>query len=113
VPISIVQVIVVATLAVVVVVLGLAITVWKSVRRKAERFGYDSVGAYLRSVPRSDDEKRDAVDLALKGLVLCLLGVVFPPVLLIGLFPLFYGGRKLAYAWMGLGLLDDADLPKA
>jgi hypothetical protein len=31
-----------------------------------------------------------------------------PPVLLIGLFPMFYGARKIAYASMGLGLVDDA-----
>jgi hypothetical protein len=30
-----------------------------------------------------------------------------PPVLLIGLFPLFYGVRKIVYASMGLGLVDD------
>ena len=29
-------------------------------------------------------------------------------VLLIGMFPLFYGARKIAYASMGLGLVDDA-----
>jgi hypothetical protein len=31
-----------------------------------------------------------------------------PPLLLVGLFPLFYGVRKIIYASMGLGLLDDA-----
>ena len=51
---------------------------------------------------------RAAVDLALKGLVICLLGLIMPPVLLMGLFPLFYGARKIAYASMGLGLVDDA-----
>ena len=77
-------------------------------RRRAKRFGYPSTGAYLRAAPRSDEEKRDAADLALKGLVLCLLGLLFPPFILVGLVPLFYGGRKLVYASMGLGLVDDA-----
>ena len=27
----------------------------------------------------------------------------------LGLIPLFYGGRKLVYASMGLGLVDDGD----
>ena len=56
------------------------------------------------------EEKQDAVDLALKGLVVCVLGLLFPPLLLVGVFPLFFGIRKLAYSSMGLGLLDDSDL---
>jgi hypothetical protein len=77
--------------------------------RKARYYGYPSLGAYLRAAPRTDEERRDAVDLALKGLVICLLGLIFPPLLLVGLFPFFYGARKLVYASMGLGLLDDGD----
>jgi len=84
-----------------------------TVSRRARRFGYQSMGAYLRAAPRSDEEKRDAVDLALKGLVFCVLGTMFPPLMLVGLIPLFYGGRKLVYASMGLGLFDDADQPGA
>ena len=79
-----------------------------SVRRRARQFGYPSMGEYLRAAPRSDAEKRDAADLALKGLVFCVLGVLMAPFVLIGLVPLFYGGRKLLFAWMGLGLVDDA-----
>ena len=67
------------------------------------------LGAYLRAAPRSDQEKRDAADLTLKGLVWCMLGLVFAPCVLVGLLPLFYGGRKLAWATMGLGLVDDGD----
>ena len=78
-------------------------------RRNARLAGYGSLGAYLRAAPRTDDEKRDAVDLALKGLVLCLLGLLFAPLLLIGLFPLFYGTRKVVYGSMGLGIVDDTD----
>jgi hypothetical protein len=82
-------------------------------RRRSQRFGYPSARAYLRAAPRSDAEKRDAADLALRGVVFCALGLLFPPAVLVGLIPLFYGGRKLVYASMGLGLVDDADLPGA
>ena len=78
-------------------------------KRRARAFGYDSLGAYLRAAPRNDEERRDAADLTLKGAAICLLGLLFPPLLLVGLFPFFYGARKLVYASMGLGLLDDAD----
>ena len=77
--------------------------------RKAREAGYPSLVAYLGAAPRTDQERRDAADLALKGLVLCLLGLLFPPVLLAGLIPFFYGTRKLVYASMGLGLADDPD----
>lgn len=76
---------------------------------RAREYGFPSLAAYLRAAPRTDEERRDATDLALKGLVICLLGLIFPPLLLIGIFPLFYGFRKLVYASMGLGLADDAD----
>ncbi len=49
----------------------------------------------------------------LKGLVFCVLGLLFPPFVLVGLVPLFYGGRKLLYASMGLGLVDDPEQPRA
>jgi hypothetical protein len=77
--------------------------------RRAKRFGYDSRRAYLRAAPRTDEERRDAADLALKGLVLCMLGKLFGPLVLVGLIPLFYGGRKLIYASMGLGLVNDGE----
>jgi len=80
-------------------------------RRNARLAGYPSLGAYLRAAPRTDEEKRDAVDLALKGLVVCLLGLLVPPLLLIGLFPFFYGTRKVVYGSMGLGIVDDTDHP--
>lgn len=83
------------------------------VGRRARRLGYPSTRAYLRATPRNDVERRDAADLALKGLVFCLLGLIFPPVVLVGLVPLFYGGRKLVNASMGLGLVDDGELPRA
>ena len=81
--------------------------------QRAKRFGYTSTRDYLRAVPRSDEEKRDAADLAMRGVVLCMLGMLFAPIVLAGLIPLFYGGRKLVYASMGLGLVDDGDRPVA
>jgi cadmium resistance protein CadD (predicted permease) len=83
------------------------------IKRRAAQLGYASARSYLRAAPRSDLEKRDAADLALKGAVFCLLGMVFAPFVLIGLVPLFYGGRKLVWASMGLGLVDDGDQPGA
>jgi hypothetical protein len=91
---------------------GVAVFVlWDHQVRKASEGGYPSLVAYLRAAPRTDAEKRDAADLALKGLVLCMLGLLFPPLMLLGLFPFFYGARKVVYASMGLGLADDADQP--
>jgi hypothetical protein len=87
----------------------LAAMVWRTKRQKARRLGYRSIGEYLRAVPRTDEEKQDAVDLALKGLAVCLIGVFLRPLFLIGIFPLYYGTRKVLYAFMGLGLVDDAD----
>lgn len=76
---------------------------------RARRFGYPTRRAYIRAMPRTDEEKQEAVDQALTGLIICFIGVVFFPLLLIGGFPLYIGGRKLAAALLGLGLLGDAD----
>ena len=76
--------------------------------RRAKRLGYESTRTYLRAVPRSDAERRDAADLAVRGLALCMLGLLIAPIVLVGIVPLFYGARKLAYASLGLGLVDDA-----
>jgi hypothetical protein len=78
---------------------------------RARRLGYASTRAYLRAAPSSDAEKRDAADLALKGLVFCLLALIFPPLVFVGIIPLFYGARKLTYGLMGLGLVDDGEPP--
>jgi hypothetical protein len=93
------------------VILIVGAVLWTRFRSKARNLGYPSVGRYLAAAPRSDEEKRDAVNLALQGVVVCICGLLFPPFLLIGLFPLFYGARKVAWASMGLGLVDDADQP--
>ena len=92
-------------------ILAVALTFF-SLARRAERLGYKTTRAYLRAVPRSDEERRDAADVAVRGLVLCMLGVLIAPIVLIGIVPLFYGARKLAYASMGLGLVDDVE-PRA
>ena len=68
---------------------------------------------YLRAIPASDRDKQEAVDLTLQGGVACLLGLLFPPLLLLGAIPLFYGLRKLLYASMGLGLVADDTTPTA
>jgi hypothetical protein len=91
---------------------------WLMFALRAKRFGYRSTAEFLRAAPRSDPEKRDAVDLTLKGLVLFLLASFFMPVVgpfvsFTTLVPIFYGGRKMIYAWMGLGLVDDADRHEA
>lgn len=83
------------------------VMMWRGLRRKAREFGYPSRGAFLRAAPATDEEKRHATDLMLKGVVICLFAWLFPPALLVGAFPLFYGARKVCYASMGLGLLDD------
>lgn len=95
------------------IVIVMVLMIWMMLKRKARQAGYGTLGAYLGAAPRSDAEKRDAVDLALKGLVICLLGLILPPFLLIGLIPFFYGARKAAWASMGLGLVDDGDQPQA
>ena len=81
--------------------------------RKARQAGYASFWAYLAATPRTDAEKRAAADLALKGVVICFLGLVFPPLILVGLVPLYFGARKVIHVSMGLGLVDDIDLPGA
>jgi hypothetical protein len=42
-----------------------------------------------------------------------MLGLLFSPLVLVGLLPLLYGARKVLYASMGLGLVDDAEQPGA
>ncbi len=95
--------------ALVVAATAILVSTFRGRLRRARDSGYPSLTAYLRAAPRTDEEKRDAADLALKGLIICLLGLLFPPLLLFGLIPFFYGTRKVIYATMGLGLADDGD----
>jgi len=84
------------------------IAVWRT-RQKAERAGYRGIGEYMRAAPRTDSEKKEAVSMMMRGLALCLLGLVFSPFALLGAVPLYYGGRKITLALLGLDLPADAD----
>jgi len=107
-PLGVPELVVIGAIVLAPVVLGYGLLLGR-----ATRLGYRSMREYLRAIPNSDLEKRDAADLAMKGVVICMLGFLFSGLVLAGLVPLFYGGRKLAYASMGLGLVDDADSPRA
>ncbi len=87
------------------VFLGLCLLPFFIWRRRVQRRGYPGLMVYLRELPRSGDERLDAVELALKGAGLCILGILFPPLIVVGLVPLYYGARKVA-AWR-LGLIAD------
>jgi hypothetical protein len=95
--------------AAIVVPLAIVIFILRSLGRKAAAAGYPTWRAYLRAVPRNDEEKKYAVDLTLKGLVLCTVGFFFPPLILAGVVPFYYGARKLCLVWMGVDILDEAD----
>ena len=82
--------------------LGIFLFFSTALRKLAATFGYPGVMPYLRAVPRDQAEKQAAVDLVMKGVVLCLLGVVFPLLVLIGAFPLYYGVRKLLLIGFGM-----------
>ncbi|MCB1554762.1 MAG: hypothetical protein KDJ14_13220 [Xanthomonadales bacterium] len=100
-------------LAAIAIVAAGAITLSNAYRQRAERGGHKGILEYLRAIPASDRDKQEAVDLTLQGGVACLLGLLFPPLLLLGAIPLFYGLRKLLYASMGLGLVADDTTPTA
>lgn len=82
-------------------------------RRRAKRAGHAGIHAYLRSAPRTDAEKRDAVDLAMRGSVICLLAAIVPPLLVVGVIPLYYGARKLFLVWMGLEIIEEGDAARS
>src|SRR6516225_4981783 len=84
------------------ILLAVILAIRRRLRRRADKFGYRGIFAYFRAVPHDDAETLDAVNLALQGVVLCLLGVAFFPLMLIGVFPLYYGGRKLILVALGL-----------
>lgn len=78
-------------------------------RQRAREAGFKRVSDYMLAVPRNDREKREAVNMAFRGLALCVLGIVFAPLLLLGVFPLYYGGRKIILTLLGMDLLADDD----
>ena len=62
---------------------------------QAIKKGYPSWWAYLRAIPRNDEEKIHAADMTIKGAILCLVGLMLFPLLIVGAFYLYYGGRKM------------------
>jgi hypothetical protein len=68
--------------------------------RRARAVGYDSVRQYLYAIPASDEQRFDAVELALKGLVITFLGVLFAPLMFVGLIPTYYGFRKVILCYI-------------
>lgn len=96
-----------AVLAAIAIVVYLCVGLYKTYQRRAKAKGHADLITWLKAIPVTDQDKQDAVDLSLKGGVACLLGLVFPPLLVIGVIPLFYGLRKLIYAALGLGLISD------
>ena len=100
-----------AALAAIAIVVYICMSLYQRYQRRAKAKGHADLTAWLKAIPVSDEDRQDAVDLALKGGVACLLGLVFPPLLVIGVIPLFFGLRKLIYAALGLGLVSDEAVP--
>jgi hypothetical protein len=72
-------------------------------RGRVRQRGYSRLRDYLRDLPQTEEEKLDAIELTLKGVVICALGLLFPPLILFGLVPLYYGARKLAAVTLTIG----------
>ena len=75
-----------------------ALRVISRLRAAAAEFGYDGVRTYLRAIPGTNAERGDAIELTMRGGLICLVGAIFPLIVLVGMFPLYYGVRKLLYA---------------
>jgi ABC-type Fe3+ transport system permease subunit len=88
--------------AVLIVVWIVFVLIRRRVRRRAERLGYAGILPYLRATPKNDEEKRDAVNLFVMGMVLCFLGILFHPLAILGVVYLYYGGRKIGYVLLGV-----------
>jgi len=52
--------------------LWLVIRLLRGEKKCAREAGFPSLSAYLKAAPQTDQEKQAAVDLALKGVVICL-----------------------------------------
>ncbi len=91
------------------IVATIVVLVWLLLwRRRVMRAGYGGAFAYLRALPKTDIQKRNALDLLMRGVVLILIGVVIWPLLAVGLFSFYYGLRKMCMLKMGL---EDVDEP--
>ncbi len=89
-------------LLVIVVLLGFFLVPLLIWRRRVRRRGYSGLMVYLRELPQTEEGRLDAVELTLKGVVICILGLLFPPIIVFGVVPLYYGGRKLAAITLGI-----------
>jgi hypothetical protein len=78
-------------------------------RQRALQAGYKSISEYMLAAPRNDQEKREAVDMAFRGLAICVVGILIQPLMLFGVFPLYYGGRKIILALLGMDLIVEDD----
>jgi hypothetical protein len=88
-----------------IVVFLVPIVIWRS---RVRQRGYPGLRAYLHALPHTEAEELDAIELTLKGAVLCIIGLLFPPLVLIGAVPLYYGARKVASAALGITGAKDA-----
>jgi hypothetical protein len=89
------------------VVLGIFLVPFRIWQNRARQRGYPGLLAYLKDLPQTDEAKLDAVELMMKGVVICILGLLFPPLVLIGAVPLYYGGRKIAATILGIDTVDE------
>lgn len=90
------------------IVSTIVVLVWLLLwRRRVMRAGYRGAFAYLRALPKTDIQKRNALDLLMRGAVLIPIGIVLWPLLVIGLFSFYYGLRKMCMLKMGLENVDE------
>jgi hypothetical protein len=94
---------IVGVAAILLVAVGVPLLLLLLWRQRVRRRGYPGLKSYLRETPRTDGQKLEAVEMTLKGIVICLLGVFFPLAVLIGLVPLYYGARKVSMFMLGGG----------
>jgi hypothetical protein len=94
-------------IAFILVVFGIILVSFRIWQKRARERGYPGLLAYLKDLPQTDEAKLDAVELTMKGLIICILGLLFPPLVLIGAVPLYYGGRKIAATILGIDTVDE------
>lgn len=80
------------------IVAVISLTIWFGrtlLLKRAHTLSYAGLREYLYAIPQTPTQQHDAVELALKGLVITSLGILFGPLLLVGLPPLYFGLRKI------------------